>query len=157
MPAAVTAAMVLVNNAQTRSRRMPRIIALVTIAVVAAVGALTASAATGSHTPVTVKLKEFTLTPSLKADKAGKITFVVKNAGKIEHEFVVMKTNVAPGKLPVNAKSRVPEKGVVGEIGDIAAGQTKKKAFRLAPGKYVLLCNLVGHYKAGQYAGFIVR
>ena len=136
---------------------MPRIIALVTVAVVAAVGTLTAAAATGSHTPVLVKLKEFTLTPSLKADKAGKVTFIVKNAGKIEHEFIIMKTTVAPAKLPVNAKGRVPEKGVVGEIGDIAAGQTKKKAFTLAPGKYVLLCNLVGHYRAGQYAGFAVR
>lgn len=136
---------------------MTKAVVLSLVGLVAAVLAITASAATGSHASVTVKLKEFTLTPSLKADKAGKITFVVKNVGKFEHELLILKTSVAPSKLPLNAKGRVPEKGAIGEIGDIAPGQTKKKAFTLAAGKYALICNLPGHYKAGQYAGFVVR
>ena len=82
---------------------------------------------------------------------------MVKNVGKLEHEMVVMKTNIPAGKLPVNAKGRVPEKGVVGEAGDIKPGQTKKVTLTLKPGKYVLLCNLAGHYKAGQYAAFNVK
>lgn len=136
---------------------MTKAVVLSLVGLVAAVLAITASAATGSHAPVTVKLKEFTLTSSLKAEKAGKITFVVKNLGKFEHEFLILKTTVAPSKLPQNAKGRVPEKGAIGEIGDIAPGQTKKKVFTLGAGKYALICNLPGHYKAGQYAGFVVR
>lgn len=135
---------------------MPRILALVSVVVIAAVGALGAVAAT-TATSVGVKLKEFSIVPSVKTAKAGKVTFVVKNTGKLEHEMLVMKTNLAPAKLPLNAKGRVPEKGAVGEIGDIAPGQTKKKTFALTAGKYVLLCNLPGHYKAGQYSGFVVR
>jgi uncharacterized cupredoxin-like copper-binding protein len=131
-------------------------IALVGLVVVVLSGALSASAA-GSATMVTVKLKEFALTPSPKTAPAGKVTFVVKNIGKVQHEMVVMKTNLPPGKLPLNAKGRVPEKGVVGEVGDVRPGQTKRATIALKPGRYVLLCNLAGHYKAGQYSGFVVR
>jgi uncharacterized cupredoxin-like copper-binding protein len=45
----------------------------------------------------------------------------------------------------------------LGEAGDIKPGQTKKVTLTLKPGKYVLLCNLAGHYKAGQYAAFTVK
>jgi uncharacterized cupredoxin-like copper-binding protein len=113
--------------------------------------------ATGAGGTTLVQLKEFKLTPKPTIAKAGKVTFVVKNVGKLEHEMVVMKTNLPAGKLPINAKGRVPEKGVVGEAGDIKPGQTKKVTLTLKPGKYVLLCNLAGHYKAGQYAAFNVK
>jgi uncharacterized cupredoxin-like copper-binding protein len=129
---------------------------LMSILAFGAVGVVGASAAT-SATGVTVKLKEFTLTPAVKTTKSGKVTFVVTNLGKLEHEMVVMKTNVPPGKLPLNAKNRVPEKSIVGEAGDIEPGQTKKLTLTLKSGKYVLLCNLAGHYKAGQYAGLTVK
>jgi uncharacterized cupredoxin-like copper-binding protein len=120
--------------------------------------AVTATSALGAAgTSVNVKLKEFEVIPTLKAVKAGKVTFTVTNIGKREHELVVMKTTVAPGKLPLNAKNRVSEKGVVGEAGDVKPGMTKKLTLRLSAGKYQLLCNLPGHYKAGQFVGFTVR
>jgi uncharacterized cupredoxin-like copper-binding protein len=131
-------------------------IMLAVVVASCAVGASGVSGATGA-TGLTVKLKEFKVLPATKVTKAGKVTFVVTNIGKLEHELVVMKTNVPPGKLPVNANGRVPEKGVVGEAGDIKPGQTKKVTLALKAGKYVLLCNLAGHYKAGQYAGFTVK
>lgn len=113
--------------------------------------------ALGAGGTTAVQLKEFKLTPKPASAKAGKVTFVVKNVGKVEHEMVVIKTNTPAGKLVVNAKSRVSETGSVGEAGDIKPGQTKKLTLTLKPGKYVLLCNLAGHYKAGQYAGFTVK
>ena len=106
---------------------------------------------------VSVQLKEFKLTPKPTSVKAGKVTFTVKNTGKLMHEMVVLKTNVPAGKLPVNANSRVSEKSSVGEAGDVKPGQTKKVTLALKPGKYVLLCNIAGHYKAGQYAAFTVK
>ena len=42
------------------------------------------------------------LTVSPSTAPAGDVTFVVKNTGTIEHEAVVLKTNVAYNKIPVN-------------------------------------------------------
>jgi uncharacterized cupredoxin-like copper-binding protein len=143
-------------DALRRSLPMHRIVIQVVVLVLGAAVAGSASAS-GSATGVTVKLKEFKILPSATTVKAGKVAFTVTNVGKINHEMVVMKSNLPPGKLPVNAHHRVPEKGVVGEAGDIHPGQTKKVTLSLPPGKYVLLCNIAGHYAAGQRSGFVTK
>ena len=124
----------------------------------AALAALAGSASgSPSRTTVTVRLKEFAVLASAKAAPSGKVTFKVTNVGKINHEMVVMKTSLPPSKLPVNANHRVVETGVVGEAGDVHPGQTKTVTLTLPAGRYVLLCNIAGHYKAGQYSGFVTR
>jgi uncharacterized cupredoxin-like copper-binding protein len=128
--------------------------ALATVATVVTVTAGVAGAA--APTTVNVKLKEFKVLPSVKTVKAGKVTFVVANIGKINHEMVVVKTNVAPGKLKENAEHEVSEKGAVGEV-VVDHGKKGKVTLTLKPGKYQLLCNLPSHYTAGQYAGFTVK
>jgi uncharacterized cupredoxin-like copper-binding protein len=127
--------------------------ALATVATVVTVTAGVAGAA--APTTVNVKLKEFKVLPSVKTVKAGKVTFVVATIGKINHEMVV-KTNVAPGKLKENAEHEVSEKGAVGEV-VVDHGKKGKVTLTLKPGKYQLLCNLPSHYTAGQYAGFTVK
>lgn len=131
---------------------MRRLVASIAVVLAALVPA---GAGAGGGT-VAVKLTEFKLIPVPTSAANGKIGFTVRNAGKLEHEFVIVKSNLPPGKLPVK-NGRASEKGSVGEIGDIAPGTTRKKSFSLSPGKYVLLCNLKGHYQAGQYAGFTVK
>ena len=69
------------------------------------------------------------LTVSPSTAPAGDVTFVVKNTGTIEHEAVVLKTNVAYNKLPVNnggdppapvktGADKVSEDTNIGETGD---------------------------------------
>ena len=135
---------------------MRRLVSLLIVFVAGAALAGTASAGT-STTRVTVKLKEFAILASAKAASSGKVTFRVTNIGRINHEMVVMKSSLPPSKLPVNANHRVVEKGVVGEAGDVHPGQTKTVTLTLPAGRYVLLCNIAGHYKAGQYSGFVTR
>ena len=118
--------------------------------VVSGVGAAT------TPTKVTVKLKEFKVIPSVTTVKAGKVTFVVSNVGKINHEMVVVKTIVPPGKLKENAEHEVSERGAVGEA-VVDHGKTGRVTLTLKPGKYQLLCNLPSHYTAGQYIGFTVK
>jgi len=36
-------------------------------------------------------------------------------------------------------------------------GKTRRLALGLKPGKYVLICNVPGHYQAGMRVGFTVR
>jgi uncharacterized cupredoxin-like copper-binding protein len=122
-----------------------------TASVLLPVGALAASR--GGTTKVA--MREWAISPAPARATAGKITFVVKNNGKTKHEFVVIRTNLAPGKLPVT-KGRASEKGSKGEIGNLPAGSTKRLTLTLPKGKYVLICNLGGHYQAGQRAAFVV-
>ncbi len=109
-----------------------------------------------STASVGVSLKEFKVIPTVKSVQAGKVTFVVRNTGRVTHEMVVVKTAKAPGSLAGTGKE-ASEKGSVGEVADLKAGKSAKLTLALKPGKYVLLCNLPGHYKAGQYVGFTVK
>lgn len=123
----------------------------VSVAAPASAGGAQATAVT-----VTVRLKEFKVLPATTAVRAGKVTFVVRNVGKIAHEFVVLRTKIAPGKLPlVGAKAK--EVGRVGKIPPFGPGRTRRLTLVLKAGRYILLCNVPGHYKAGQFIGFRVR
>ena len=72
------------------------------------------------------------------------------------NRFGVKKRTAKPaGSLLKGA--RADESGNVGETGDLKAGASKKLTLNLKPGHYALICNLPGHYKAGQYTDFTVR
>ena len=98
-----------------------------------------------------VTLTEFKLTPSTKRVAAGKVTFSVRNAGQLAHEFVVVRTKTAAGKLATIGMV-AKETGKLGEIPKFRPGATKTLTLALKPGHYALICNLPGHYKAGQFA-----
>ncbi len=85
----------------------------------------------------------------------GSATFVLRNAGKMRHEFVVVATAKPAGGLLKG--SEADETGSAGEVGDLEPGQTKKSTLTLTRGRYALICNLPGHYAAGQLADFYVR
>ena len=104
---------------------------------------------------VAVGLREFSVDPSSAIGRAGRITFDVRNAGAVAHEFVVVRTNKPASALLKGA--RADETGNVGETGDLAPGQAKTIRLDLKAGHYALLCNLPGHYAAGQHIDFTVR
>lgn len=115
----------------------------------------TTAAKSGGNGAVAVTLKEFTLVSAPATADVGSVVFTVQNAGKLKHEFVVVKTAKSPAGLLKGDEA--DETGAVGEIGDLPAGATKKLTLMLKPGHYVLLCNVAGHFKAGQRADFSVR
>ena len=45
----------------------------------------------------------------------------------------------------------------MGEVAETAAGKSGSVTLTLKPGKYVLLCNVPGHFLAGQYTTFTVK
>lgn len=129
---------------------------VISVIAIAAVALGTAGVASSAAPKVKITLKEFKIAPAPKSVKAGPVTFVVTNSGSIVHEMVVVKTDAAPGSLPVKG-DRVPEKGAVGEVPDVAPGASKQVTLNLKAGRYVLLCNLKGHYKLGQWSAFSVK
>jgi uncharacterized cupredoxin-like copper-binding protein len=116
-----------------------------------------AAAPTAPATPgkIGVSLKQFTVNPSATQAAAGRVTFNVRNAGTIPHELVVLRTDKPAGSLLNGA--RADEAGNVGETGDMAAGTSKVFSVKLKAGHYALICNLPGHYAAGQHIDFTVN
>ena len=132
-------------------------------AALAALAALTVGLGTTGATAgrsqarsVGVVLSEWKVVPSSSSVSAGKVTFRVANRGTIAHEFVVLRTDRRPGALPMKGGKAV-ETGFKGELSSVAPGKVRSLTLSLKPGKYVLICNLLGHYKAGQYAALRVR
>ena len=117
---------------------------------------------------VVLDLNEFTIKPSIEP-KAGVVTFVAENKGKEPHELVIVKGESAD-KLPKDAdgaleEDKLPDGALIGEIEPFPGGQLCKGAFKLAAGKYVLLCNIVetepngekeSHLKEGMHVPFTV-
>jgi uncharacterized cupredoxin-like copper-binding protein len=131
---------------------MPKLL-LFLVALVAAAVVVSPIGASPAKTLVKVQLKELKVLPSPLTAKRGAVSFSVKNTGKIDHELVVLKTNPPPAKLPVKGGKAV-ETGRVGRFGPLKPGTSKSLNLTLKSGKYVLLCNLPGHYQAGQRIGF---
>jgi uncharacterized cupredoxin-like copper-binding protein len=127
----------------------------VTVAAPAAATAPPPAAAAPAAHAGAVTLSEFKVAPKPAAVVSGAVTFNVSNAGKVEHEFVVLKTSKPAANLLKGA--RADEAGNVGEIGSVKPGQTKALKLKLAAGHYALICNLPGHYAAGQYADLTVK
>jgi uncharacterized cupredoxin-like copper-binding protein len=111
-----------------------------------------------------------TLVASPPAALAGDVTFVVKNTGTIDHEVIVLKTNVPYDKLPVvdagdpparvtTGANKVDEATSVGETGDpnVKPGGTRTFTVKnMTAGKYALVCNIAVHYDKGMRAAFNV-
>jgi len=133
-------------------------------------GAASPTAPPAASAPATssveVTLQEWAVLPATTTVSAGSVTFNVKNVGpKDVHEMVVLKTDLAPDAVPANADGSINEEGAgveaLGEVEDVAVGSTKTVTLDLAPGKYLLLCNIVDggevHYKLGMRTAFEVK
>ena len=110
--------------------------------------------APANATKVNLSIGEMYIKPSVATAK-GPVTFTVVNEGKMMHEVVILKTDTPAAELTVK-DGRVSEDDSVGELADIAAGDTATASFDLKPGKYVLVCNIAGHYQGGMRAAFTV-
>jgi uncharacterized cupredoxin-like copper-binding protein len=113
------------------------------------------------ETIVKAQLGEYYIKLDRASVPAGTVTFAVSNVGKMDHELIIIKTDLAANKLPLGREgdpTRVNEDkvGTVGEVADIASGKTKSGTFDLKPGRYLLICNQPGHFAAGQWIVFQV-
>jgi uncharacterized cupredoxin-like copper-binding protein len=123
-------------------------------------GLLTLLAACGPQTVNVGESEDFKMTLSTNTGSAGKITFhVTNNATDTVHEFVVVKSDLAEGALPVDADGNVDEDQInhLDEVEDIQPGESQDFTMELQPGNYVLMCNLPDHYKQGMHASFTVK
>ena len=98
-----------------------------------------------------VKLGEMWVKPDYTSVKAGKVTFAATNTGQVEHELMIERV-----PLMMDGPGRPNEEAAQGMIEDMEPGDSGKMTLKLAPGSYVLFCNVTGHYAAGQHIRFNV-
>jgi uncharacterized cupredoxin-like copper-binding protein len=127
----------------------------------AAVSAQSTAAAAGtmarpSDRRIAVRAKEYSFAPHAIAAKAGKLKITLRNNGRVEHELILLRTNRAPGSLRVE-HGRVSEAASVGEISDTRAGKIASHTFKLKPGRYLMVCNVRGHYQQGMRGRLTVK
>ena len=113
-------------------------------------------------TPVNVRLEDFKVRRDAAVVRAGTVSFLIRNQGPTTHEIIVVRTDLAPDKLPLQSDGlTVDEEGDGVEFLDEAQGldidDRQTMVLDLAAGNYVLYCNLEGHYLGGMHAALTVR
>lgn len=92
--------------------------------------------------------------------KSGTIAFDITNWSRsVVHEMLIVSVDGSDAPLPYDYnKLKVPEEQlkVLGDSGELAPNASKTMTVELAPGSYILLCNVVGHYAAGMAVAFTV-
>jgi len=99
-----------------------------------ATGSAPPASAPGGGKTVKVSEKEFSIAlAGGNKLQAGKYTFAVDNAGKIQHDLAIEGNGIKETKTPL-----------------IDAGQSKSLSVDLKPGKYTFYCSVPGHEQSGM-------
>jgi uncharacterized cupredoxin-like copper-binding protein len=101
---------------------------------------------------------------SIRTDKStvktGEIHFAATNWSRgLLHEMLVITVENPNAPLPYDyGTGEVPEKQVkvLGEISELEPNGSSSLDLKLAPGTYLLLCNVPGHYAAGMVTALTV-
>ena len=150
----------------TTSRRRHRTVlpvlvaALVTAAVVGIAGCGgedgESAAPDGSAEIVAIAMGDYFFDPQDATAPSGALTLQAQNNGTVEHELEILSTDADPSALPVSGDevdTEALEANGARELGELEAepGESQSIAVDLAPGRYVMICNLPGHYRQGMW------
>ena len=102
---------------------------------------------------------------SMKLDQssvpAGPVTFQVTIQSSQGHEINVLKTQLDPKSLPEGTEPGVVDEDAVGdkagELEDVPPDMPQADTFDMTSGRYVIICNLAGHYAKGEVATLVVK
>jgi uncharacterized cupredoxin-like copper-binding protein len=140
---------------QSRVTALGAVVIVEAIAVGGGVASATVHSASAMRT-TSVKMSDFAFKPAHLSATGGRLRVTATNKGKMSHEFVLIRTKRAANALPMKGK-RASEAGAVGEIPEQKPGRHASHVFKIKPGRYVYLCNVPGHYKAGMYGTLTVK
>ncbi|MBI2237136.1 MAG: hypothetical protein HYU54_01225 [Actinobacteria bacterium] len=100
-----------------------------------------------------VALSDFAIAPAQGLIGAGSVTFTVQNTGTVEHEMEVFRTDLDASNIPVRDGRIVEDVPGLEEIGEVEAdpGYADVVTLDLSPGRYLLICNVPGHFQNGMW------
>jgi uncharacterized cupredoxin-like copper-binding protein len=107
---------------------------------------------------VPVTEKDFAITGPATL-QSGPVNLRVENDGPIQHELIIVRS--ATGTLPlrsdgITADEEALDSVTVASLGPGPTGEVRELKLNLAPGQYLLFCNMDGHYLAGMHATLVV-
>ena len=117
------------------------------------------AAAQGSS--VAVKLDDYRFLHDVTSVPSGDVSFDLTNIGDEVHELVLIKSDMDTAALPPSAVKGEVDEAAIGEyVGgweDVQPGAMANGTLILAPGRYILLCNLTDHYARGMVSALQVN
>jgi uncharacterized cupredoxin-like copper-binding protein len=120
-------------------------------------GGSAAGSSPGDERGITAALADTSIVLADGSAPAGPVSFDIANDGTTVHEFEVLRTEIAADALPVESgvvQTSAEGIEIVDEVEEIAPGSTAALSVDLAPGAYVVICNIPTHYDAGMFAPF---
>lgn len=137
-------------------------------AVTAAIILLSGCSDTSGGGNLNVTLNEWSITLDKPSLPEGAIEFTIKNDGKEDHDFVILRTDIPEGELPTKSDGSV-DTGAADvhkerSVDDINDGDKTSRTYTLDAGNYVFIDNRVetidgqkvSYYQKGMRVGFVV-
>ena len=108
---------------------------------------------------IAISERDFKITAPTR-HAAGRVQLLVTNRGPDMHELIVVRQGRGP--LPLRADGLTVDEDAVkpetaGTLEPGEPGARRRLDLRLEPGRYILLCNMAGHYLGGMHATIVVR
>lgn len=113
--------------------------AALAVALLGAAAAGVVAHASGTAKTITVTEKEYKIGLSTRKAAAGSVRFVIRNTGKLTHQFAIAGPGLKTKKSPM-----------------IAPGKTVRLRVTLKAGKYSIWCPIPGHAALGMKATLTV-
>lgn len=150
----------IVARACTRRGRLRGAACGAVLAVAVAVAGCGGGGAPAGSATVGVTERDFHIATTTGSVGSGRITLRIHNAGPDEHELIVAPDS--SGGLPLRAdgftvNEEAIESSEPGAVEPQQPDHTELLRVRLKPGRYVLFCNMEGHYMAGMHTVLVVR
>ncbi len=136
--------------------------ALILVPVAAVTGCSTHSSSVATSSRIDVTMHDFGIKVSRHLVRAGKVVLHVTNRGPSTHEINVDLTRYGAGEIPLKRDGLTAAEDAKGlkridSIEQVNLHHTGDLTVDLRPGRYVLWCNLEGHYLGGMHETFDVR
>jgi uncharacterized cupredoxin-like copper-binding protein len=92
---------------------------------------------------------------------AGEVRLRLQNEGPDTHELIVVR-QIAGQELPLRSDGltvdeEALEQRTAATVEAVAPGRTRDDVVTLKPGRYLLFCNMAGHYLGGMHTTLVVR
>jgi uncharacterized cupredoxin-like copper-binding protein len=145
-----------------RRRTLVFALALTLVLVAVVTGCSTHSSSVTNASRIDVTMHDFGIKVSRHLVHAGKVVLHVTNNGPSTHEINVDLTRYAAGAIPLKRDGLTAAEDAKGlqridSIEQVNLHHTGDLTLDLKPGRYVLWCNLEGHYLGGMHETFDVR
>ena len=122
-------------------------------------GGNSSASSTGSTPIISISERDFAITAPTTV-QAGEVILRVTNRGPVGHELIVVRAPNAD--LPMRSDGLTVDEerlqhSEAGALEPIDAPATRDLDVHLTPGRYVLFCNMSGHYIGGMHHVLVVK